>query len=194
MTTVSSASGGARISRHEKTSRPLARGAPPAGPLVADADRRGDHPEGRGVPRDVALDGGPGPRLEPGLEDGRGRPPVGGARRTTSSSSSTPPIRSTLDRRAPAPAGTTRSRWSSPRNRSVAPSRSPPRAASSARSRAWRARCRRSHGSRSARNASTCRSGRAQPRRPAAGTVTTTPRSGWITTRRPRDRGERRSV
>ena len=33
-----------------------------------------------------------------------------------------------------------------------------------------------------------------QPRRPAAGTVTTTPRAGWMTTRRPRDRGERRSV
>ena len=39
-----------------------------------------------------------------------------------------------------------------------------------------------------------CRSGSRQPRRPAAGTVTTTPRSGWMTTRRPRDRGERRSV
>ena len=40
----------------------------------------------------------------------------------------------------------------------------------------------------------TWRSGSAQPRRPAAGTVTTTPRSGWMTTRSPRDRGDRRSV
>ena len=39
-----------------------------------------------------------------------------------------------------------------------------------------------------------CRSGSRQPRRPAAGTVTTTPRTGWMTTRRPRERGDRRSV
>ena len=68
------------------------------------------------------------------------------------SSSSAPPIRSTRDRRAPVRAATSRRRWRSPRKRISAPSRSPPRAASSARSRACRARWRRSHGSRSARN------------------------------------------
>ena len=58
----------------------------------------------------------------------------------------------------------------------------------------WRARWRRSHGSRSARNALTWRSGSDHPRRPADGTVTTTPRSGWMTTRSVRARGDRRSV
>ena len=166
----------------------LPRGAPPARALVADADRGRGDAERRGVTPDLALDRGPGARLEPRLEDGRGRAPVRGATWTMSSSSSVPPIRSTVDRRRPTRAGTSRSRCRSPRKRIVAPSRSPPRATSSARSRACRSRCRRSHGSRSARNAPTCRSGSAQPRRPAGGTVTTTPRSGWMTTRRPRDR------
>ena len=53
---------------------------------------------------------------------------------TMSSSSSAPPIRSTTERRVPGRAGTRRRRWRSPRNRIEAPSRSPPRAASSARS------------------------------------------------------------
>ena len=171
-----------------------ARGAAPSRPLIADRHRGRADAEGGRMPTDLLIDGGPGARPEPRLEDGRDGRRSAGARWTINSSSSAPPMRSTDERRRPARAGTRRSRWRSPRNRIVAPSRRPPRAARIARSRAIRSRCRRSHGSRSARNAVMWRSGSDQPRRPAAGTVTTTPRSGWMTTRRPRDRGDRRSV
>ena len=44
-------------------------GAPPATPLITDADRGGRHVHVRGVPTDLALDLAPGPRFEPGFED-----------------------------------------------------------------------------------------------------------------------------
>ena len=183
------------MSRHENASRPCAAGTPPARPLVADADRRGRDAERAGVAGDVALDRGPGAWLEPRLEDGGHRPPIG-CRDVDDELvlvGAADPLHA--DRRTPVRAATSRRRWRSPRKRITAPSRSPPRAASSARSRACRARCRRSHGSRSARNAADVALGFAPSRAGRrAGTVTTTPRSGWITTRRPRDRGDRRSV
>ena len=172
----------------------LPRGTPPARPLVADRDRGRADTERRSMAADLAFDRGARPRLEPRLEDRSDRSPV--RRGDVDDDLVLLGAADPLDGRAPQPgrAGTSRRRWRSPRKRIVAPSRRPPRAAISARSRAWLARWRRSHGSRSRRKVSMCRSGSRQPRRPAAGTVTTTPRSGWMTTRRPRDRGERRSV
>ena len=172
----------------------LPRGTPPARPLVADRDRGRADTERRSVAADLTFDRDARPWLEPRLEDRSDRSPVRRGDVDDDLVLLGTAIRSTVERRSPARAGTSRRRWRSPLNRIVAPSRRPPRAAISARSRAWFARWRRSHGSRSRRKVSMCRSGSRQPRRPAAGTVTTTPRSGWMTTRRPRDRGERRSV
>lgn len=56
----------------------LARGTPPARALIPDADRDRRDAEGAGVAADLALDLGPGARLEPRFQDGRGRAPVRG--------------------------------------------------------------------------------------------------------------------
>ena len=193
-TTVSSASGGARTSRHENASRPSREALPQRvrwSRMLTAVGVTPSAPAWRAMSRSIAA-------LARGLSHASRTAAIdrrsAAATWTMISSSSAPPIRSTRDRRAPVRAGTNRRRWRSPRKRMTAPSRRPPRASSSARSRACRARWRRNHGSRSARKARTWRSGSTQPRRPGAGTVTTTPRSGWITTRRPRERGERRSV
>ena len=77
MTTVSSASGGARISRHENASRPWRDALPQRVRWSRMLIAAGETPSAAGVAGDVALDRGPGAWLEPGLEDGRHRPPVG---------------------------------------------------------------------------------------------------------------------
>ena len=77
MTTVSSASGGARISRHEKARRPCREALPQRVRWSRTLSAVGLTPRAVGVPGDVALDRGAGPRLEPRLQDRRGRAPVG---------------------------------------------------------------------------------------------------------------------
>ena len=196
MTTVSSASGGARISRHEKASRPWREALPQRVRWSRMLIAAGVTPRAAACRRDLALDRGPGARLEPRLEDGRDRPPVG--RREVDDRSRPRRRRRSarrVDRRAPVRAGTHAEAVEvapEPDRRAVAQPAAGRELGPLARL-AWRgggaatARARPGTRRRAAR-------GRAQPRRPAAGTVTTTPRSGWITTRRPRDRGERRSV
>ena len=173
----------------------LPRRAPPAGALVADADGNRVDPQGGRMTPDLAFDQRRG-RI-PGARP-RERRPSNADRRLPAGRPARPrPVRPRARRssgeRVPRPAPD-RSRCSVPRNRSWAPSRRPPRAASRARSWACPSRCRRNHASRSARNRCTWGSGSDQPRRPDGGTVTTTPRSGRMTTRRPRDLGERRRM
>ncbi len=76
MTTVSSASGGARISRHEKARRPWRDALPQRVRWSRMLSAAGVTPRAA-LARDVALDGGPGAWLEPRFEHGRGRAPVG---------------------------------------------------------------------------------------------------------------------
>jgi hypothetical protein len=186
-TTVSSASGGARINRHENESRPerealpqrvrgsrsvkaagLTPNAAPCSATTASITRRASIRSH--VSRIVAS----------------GRR-YAATRWMTSSSSND----ATVDRRTPDTAGTTRTWWSRPRNGMLPPSRAPPRAAIRRATSACCPRCLRSHGSRSARNAAARRS--CSGRSVRAGTVTTTPRSGWMTTRSTRARDERLS-
>ncbi len=56
----------------------FSRGAPPARPLIADADRGGRHLERGGMVADRAFDLRPSARLEPRFEDGRSSTSVGG--------------------------------------------------------------------------------------------------------------------
>ena len=77
MTTVSSASGGARIKPPGEGQAGLSRGAPPARSLVADAHGSGIDGQRGGMAPDLAFDGGPGAGLEPCFEDGTDRPAVG---------------------------------------------------------------------------------------------------------------------
>ena len=95
MTTVSSASGGARISRHEKASRPCREALPQRVRWSRTLSAVGLTPRAVACRADVALDRGARPRLEPRLEDRRVERRSAGARWTISSSSSAPPIRST---------------------------------------------------------------------------------------------------
>src|SRR3954464_14374874 len=97
-----------------------ARGAAPAGLLVAHGHRGGADGEGRGVASDLGVDRGTGAWSGARLREcgagarGRSHAPRPGASavrsavasRTTSSSSSAPPTRSTDERRRPAVAGT----------------------------------------------------------------------------------------
>ena len=121
MTTVSSASGGARMRRHENANRPCRDALPQRVRWSRIVTAAGRHAERRGMPADLAFDRGAGPRLEPRA---RGRPidrrSAAGGMPTTISSSSAPPIRSTDDRRSSGPRrARARSRWRSPRNRIV---------------------------------------------------------------------------
>ena len=195
-TTVSSASGGARISRHENESRPLDGRAPPARPLVADGDRpsasrrvrgRDGRSRRRWRPRPTAEPRRRAP--EPSTGGRRGREPDDERRLRPADSRSTeervarrrPPSRCAADGGRPG-IGTARRRAGrrSSRGGPHAPAMRRDGAEARARGRAGRL--------------STRALGSAQSRRFAVGTVTTTPRSGWMTTRSVRARGERRSV
>ena len=196
MTTVSSASGGARIRRHENASRPWRDALPQRVRWSRMRDRRRRHPErprrAGAISRSMAVRA---PRLEPRLEDGADRSAVG--RRDVDDDLVLVGAADPLDRRAPEPGA--RRHEPQPMEVAAEPDRGAvpqpaargqlgPIAAPAGRGAgAATARARRGRRRRDA-------PGRAQPRRPAAGTVTTTPRSGWMTTRRPRDRGERRRV
>ena len=106
----------------------LVRRAPPARPLVADADRRrrdAERPAWCAMSRSIAARARGLSHASRTAAIGRRSP---AATWTMISSSSAPPIRSTRDRRTPVRAATSRSRWRSPRKRMTAPSRSPPRA------------------------------------------------------------------
>ena len=196
MTTVSSASGGARISRHEKARRPWREALPQRVRWSRMLIAAGLTPRAAAWRAIVALDGGPGARLEPGLEDRRDRPPVG---RPRGGRSARPRRRRRsarrVDRRTPGP----RRHDAQAVEVAPEPDRRPVAQPAAGRELGPIARlARRGAGGATARarrgTPRRAARGRAQPRRPAAGTVTTTPRSGWMTTRRPRDRGERRSV
>ena len=163
-TTVSRASGGARTRRHEKASRPCREALPHRVRWSRTETAAGVTPRAGCMTADLVLDGVARPRLEERGQERLRRARVPLAWRMTSSSSNAPPIRSTDERRAqgrPARSGAGAGR----RGTGTAPSRRPPRAASSARSRAWLRRWRRSHASRSARKSAMSGSGWAQPRR-----------------------------
>ena len=164
----------------------LTRGAAPARPLVADAD--GGRRRRRGPSACRAISRSISPRGR-GLSHASRTAPIG--RRSAGGEADDELVLVGRHRHArrwsaggPGRAGTTRSRWRSPRKRTCAPSR---RAAAgrdrSARSRAW-----------SIEMAAEPRLALGEERvdvplrvGPAAsaggGTVTTTPRSGWMTTR-----------
>ena len=101
MTTVSSASGGARIRRHENARRPCREALPQRVRWSRMLTAAGSTPRAGRVAADLALDGGPGPRLEPGLEDGRDRAAVG--RRDVDDDLVLVRATDPLDRRAPEP-------------------------------------------------------------------------------------------
>ena len=143
---------------------------------------------------DRGVERGPGADPEPGLEDGRGRPAV--ARRPLDDQlvalvAADPRARATTacraPRRRPGPGAAARGRARSGRPRATG-------GRPGGRGRPLASRCRRIQVSRSARNAATIGSGRAQPRRPAGGIETTTPRSGTIVTRSRRDGGPAQHV
>ena len=121
-TTVSSASGGARISRHENESRPLGDALPQRDRWSRMRDRRRCRrraPGHAGRSRHrwrSAPDGEARRRAPEPSTDGR---PV--RCRTTRSSSSGPATRSTEERRTPSPAISSRSRWRRPRYRNARP-------------------------------------------------------------------------
>ncbi len=189
ITTVSRASGGASTSRHEKDNRP-----------VREALPHRDRGSRKVIAAGVTPSAGAWSRIAASiaalasLRSQVSRIAASGRRsRATRWMTSTSSKQATSDRRTPDTAGTTRMSMSRPRNGISPPSRAPARVASRATRSAWSARWRRTHGSRSPRNATARCSPAARAAR-VAGTVTMTPRSGWMTTRRPRARGECRRV
>ena len=174
----------------------LARGAPPARPLVADRDRGGLTPSAAAWRAISRVDGGARSRLEPGLEDARRRASVAPARCGRRARPRRARRRgSTDDRRVPGRAGI------EPQPMQLAA------VAEQGAVAAGRPGRRARPGPRPGGRGGGAATPRARPGshdaalrvapsrgRPARGSVTTTPRSGWMTTRRPRARGERRSV
>ena len=175
--------------------RALAASSCPTGSSCPGWSRAQGYAERWGVPVDGLVERRPRAGPEPRLEDGRRRasiprnpfhqqlvavvaPDARDARR---------PMRGRR-RDDPDPVRHTEVRDDPAGRRAAAARRGRARAAT------WRSRWRRIHASRSARNSWTNGSGRAQPRRPAGGSDTTTPRSGWIVTRRRRERGDRRRM
>ena len=174
----------------------LPRGAPPARPLVADAHRGRADAERRRVPARSRARSRPRAR---GLSHASRTAAVGApvGRGEVDDQLVLVGAADPLDRRAP----DARTRRHDPQAVEVAavPDRGAvAQAAAGGERRPDRAPAGRGGAGATARaRRGTRRSGRsgfAQPRRVGGGTVTTTPRSGWITTRRPRDRGERRRV
>ena len=130
ITTVSSASGGARISRHENARRPWREALPHrvrwSRTLIASGDTS-SAAACRTIARSISVAGA---GFEPGLQD-RARSVVGRPRRKPDDDLVLGRSADPLDARASDARlrRRRRSRWRSPRNRSSAPSRRPPRAA-----------------------------------------------------------------
>ena len=190
MTTVSRASRGARMRRHDSDTRPVCEALPQRVRGSRTVTFRGVTPRPaacRSMASSILERASSRSHASTTTTSGRASP---GARWMTSSSSN----RTTLERRAPPTAGTTRIGTTRPSSRIDPPSRAPPRAASvgsdirvagEVAADPWLALLK--------------EFARPVVRRPpvperVAGTVTTTPRSGWMTTRRPRARVECRSV
>ena len=192
ITTVSSASRGARTSRHDSDTRPSREALPQRLRGSRMVIARGATPRAAACSRDGLVDplARARSRSHASMTAASGRAV---ALRTVDDESRRRTARRSDRGRRPRPGrrGSARPR---PSSRIDPPSRAPPRAASSARTSACRARWRRSHGSRSAEELDGAPLAVGPRRTRVAGTVTTTPRSGWITTRRPRARGECRSV
>ncbi len=78
MTTVSSASGGARISRHEKASRPWREALPQRVRWSRTVTAAGLTPRAAACRRDLVVDRGACSRSKPCLQDCREGPPIRG--------------------------------------------------------------------------------------------------------------------